>query len=238
MDKIHNMTNNKLSEGARLLGFGKHRFRSMRWVHEFRPRYYKRFKNWPRYNLHLKNRAAWAVRAKLFIDWVEKHDSSAHGVASARRKRGPPVFFHEERFVPGSGAVNRFSFDPTDMGFNGGAGVVPFSSSGSYRMNDFVVSDDDQSVSASETDDETLWSSSDDESECDESDFEVEPEVGMVIKEKWKMSDGSFDWFDGIIVSQCSRYFKVKWRGGGKCTIYNRRSWAEKVETGSLKIID
>jgi len=151
--------------------------------------------------LHLKNRAAWAVRAQLFVDWVER--PSAHGVTSAQQK------------LPAQRERSR-----------------------SYRMNDFVVSDDMVELS-SETDDDSIWSSSADDSESeDESDFAAEPEVGMVIKEKWKMSDGSFDWFDGIIVSQCSRYFKIKWRCGGKCTIYHRRSWAEKVETGSLKIID
>ena len=230
-------TSSTKSQGSRLLGFGKHRFRSMNWVNEFRPNYYNRFKNWPSFNVHLKNRAAWAVRAQIFLEWVQKQDSSAPGVASARRERSPPVFFHQERFVPGSGAVNRFNFDPTDMGFDGGADVVPFSSSGSYRFNEFVVSDDMVVESSSETDDDSIWPSSADDSES-EDDEPVEPEVGMVLKEKWKMSDGSFAWFDGLIVSQCRRYFKVKWRCGGKCTIYHRRSWGEKVETGSLKVID
>ena len=153
------------------------------------------------------------------------------------RKTRKPVFYRNEKFVAGSGSVRRSGFDATDMTWSGGRSSLGNGSfsSGSYRYDDFFVRDSDAIVECSETetDEEAEWTNFESDSEEEDTWGQV-PEVGIILKEKWNMTDGTSTWFEGVVVAVCRRYFSVQWDADGTKTKYHRRSWEVKLAQGGI----
>ena len=173
------------------------------------------------------------------------------------RTKRSPSFFHNETFVLGSGACRRVGYDPTDMTWNGDdesgdesddepvqhaiaitvdgrAVVVAIESENEYIDSDSEDEDEDEWVSEDENEYVDSDSEDEDEDEC----VWKSPEVGMEIEEKWKMENGTTEWFKGTINAVNRRVYKIRWNDGSE-TAYYMSSWNDKVATESnFKIID